>query len=92
MTQYETETNINYNDEEKIATVYTENKALIRKMDRLLLEYADQIQLTIENEDGKGYSIPKKWVKIRPPKKMSEENRQKAAERARAMQAKKKLK
>lgn len=79
-TREEQETIINYNQAGDTASVYTYNPTLIRKLDRLAEEYDCVIK-----ESGTGasrsYIIPKKWVKINPPRKMSDENKQKAAER-----------
>ena len=41
LTKYEQETIINYNNEEKTASVYTHDKALIRKLDKKLGEIPD---------------------------------------------------
>lgn len=81
MTKYEQETIINYNQEENLADVYTCDAPLIRKLDQLCEKYPEII-VTKSDEDGKTYSLPKKWVKIRPPRQLSDEKRAEMAERA----------
>lgn len=41
LTKYEQETIINYNNEEKTASIFTYDKSLIRKLDKRLPEYPD---------------------------------------------------
>lgn len=41
LTKYEQETIINYNNEEKTASIFTYDKSLIRKLDKRLSEYPD---------------------------------------------------
>ena len=41
LTKYEQETIINYNNEEKTASVFTYDKSLIRKLDKRLAEMPD---------------------------------------------------
>lgn len=79
-TREEQETIINYNQSGDTASVYTFNPTLIKQLDRLAKEY-DTVIKESETESSRTYIIPKKWVKIRPPRKMSDENKQKAAER-----------
>lgn len=68
----ERETIITYNEEEKTADVYTCNKALRRRLDQLL-KTRDDIQLVREDDISGTYIVPKKWVKVSPPRQMSEE-------------------
>lgn len=88
---YERETIINYNNEEKVAQVYTCNESLQRKLDKLCEEYPECTCINFD-EYSKTYIVPKKWVKIRPPRKMSEENKQKASERMKQYQLQQKQK
>lgn len=81
--KYEQETIINYNQEEKTASCYTFDQALIRKLDKLC-ETSDDIFRVDGCTPGpaKEYVFPKKWVRIRPPRQMSDEQRAAASERA----------
>ena len=82
---YEQETIINFNEKEKTASVYTHNRALCRKLERLAEERPNECRLTKTSHDGKAvdYSIPKAWVKIKPPRVASEAQKEAAREAAR---------
>lgn len=83
LTAYEQETIINFNEDEKTASVYTYNKALIKKLDNFCLKYPDLYQLVKQEWYGKHlsktYIIPKKYVTIRQPKILSEDTKKKFA-------------
>lgn len=82
LTKYEQETIINYNQEENIASCYTMDRSLIRRLDELAKKHKE-ISL-IKSSDGiREYTFPKKWIKIRTPKKLSDEQRKNMAIRAR---------
>ena len=46
LTKYEMETVVNYNAGEQTATVYTRDKSVMRKLDRLVADYPDSYKLT----------------------------------------------
>ena len=46
LTRYEQETIINFNAGEQTATVYTRDRAVMRKLDRLVAEFPDTYKLT----------------------------------------------
>ena len=81
---YEQETIINYNEAEKTAEIYTHNKALRRKLERLAQERPEDCRLEKGSHDGQAvdYTIPKAWISVKPPRVASEA--QKAASRAAA--------
>lgn len=81
LTKQERETIIVFNEEESTAEVDTCNKALIKQLDSLS-EKMPNVVVIGEDEHGKRYRLPKKWVKIRNPRQYSEEERAKMAERA----------
>ncbi len=83
--KYEQETIINYNQEEKTASCYTFDPALIRRLDKLC-EMSDEIYRIRDcciGDSAIEYVFPKKWVRIRPPRQMSEAQKAAASERAR---------
>lgn len=82
LTPYERETIINYNEGEQTASVYTHNKALIKKLNEYAQQRPEQCQVDNISRGGQAvdYTIPKTWVRIRPPRIASEA--QKAAARA----------
>lgn len=81
---YEQETIINYNREEKEASCYTHDPYLIRKLDDLC-EKSEAIISVREGEGWKEYSLPRTWVKIKMPRQLSDEQREKMAERMRSL-------
>lgn len=87
LTKYEQETIINYNNEEKTASVFTYDKSLIRKLDKRLGEMAD-MKLIRRGEDFAEYSLPKKWIKVAFPRQYSDEQRAEMAERMKAAREK----
>ena len=84
---YERETIITYNEAESEASVYTHNKALRRTLDKLAQERPEDCRVDRGGHGGAAadYTIPKAWVKIRPPRVASEA--QKAASRRAAEKA-----
>lgn len=82
LTKLEQETIILFNEEDSTAEVDTCNRALIKRLDDFSTKSAD-VTCVGEDEHGKRYVLPKKWVKVRMPKQYSEEQRLKMAELAR---------
>ena len=76
LSAYERETIIRWSDAEKRAEVYTCDKKLMRILDGMI---ADGKDVVLEKDDplwpSKEYNLPKVWVKIRPPRVMSEAER-----------------
>lgn len=87
LTKYEQETIINYNNEEKTASIFTYDKSLIRKLDKRLAEMSD-MKLICRGEDFAEYSLPKKWIKVAFPRQYSDEQRAEMAERMKAAREK----
>lgn len=87
LTKYEQETIINYNNEEKTASIFTYDKSLIRKLDKRLAEMLD-MKLIRRGEDFAEYSLPKKWIKVAFPRQYSDEQRAEMAERMKAAREK----
>lgn len=84
VTRYEQETIINYNQEEKTASVYTHDPSLMRKLDAAI-ENGETVILKREGDGWKEYEIPKKFVKVRFPRKLSDEQREEMALRMRGL-------
>lgn len=78
LTRYEQETIISFNAEDTMAIVYTRDKAVMRKLDNLVAEFPDIYKQTKQTELDKTYSMPKSHVSYRKPRKVSEEQREKA--------------
>lgn len=66
------------------ATVTAAEKTSRNLVLRLAKKYPSEVFIIAENNDGSLLAhVPWKWVKISAPRKMTEEQRQKAAERLR---------
>lgn len=85
----EQETVILYNQEDKTATICTEDPALMRKLDNL--SGVDPRLHVRESRNGyREYEVPKKWVRVSKPREMTDEQRQLSGERMkRLLEAKK---
>ena len=81
LSRYEQETIINYNAGEQTATLYTSDKAVMRKLDTLVADFPDTYKLTGQDEISKTYSFPKSHISYRKPRKLSVEQRKQAQER-----------
>jgi hypothetical protein len=81
LTLHEQETTINYNNGEKIASIYTCDKGLILKLDRLMKKNKD-IRIDTKDSLSKTYTLPKTMIKIHIPKVLSEEQKEILRERA----------
>ena len=71
----EQETVINFNAGEKEAVVYTRDKAVIRKLDSLVTEFPDAYRCIKATDIDKTYSMPKKYVSYRKPRRITQERR-----------------
>lgn len=87
LTRWEQETVINYNNEEKIATVYTSDPVVIRKLDKFVSKYPEdykciKTQEVAEDQESKTYEIAsKKLISFRAPVHMTDEQKAEAAAR-----------
>lgn len=84
---YEKETVINFNNAEQNASCYTLNTHKRQMLLNLAEEYPDEVKIISKRDDMVEVTFPKKWVKIRPPRKLTEEQRVNAVERGRALAA-----
>ena len=78
LSRYEQETIVNYNAGEQTAALYTRDKAVMRKLDTLVADFPDTYSLIGQDEVSKTYSFPKSYVSYRKPRKLSDEQREKA--------------
>ena len=56
--KYEIEMVVNYNAGEQTATVYTRDKSVMRRLDRLVADYPESYKLLNQMEIDKTYSMP----------------------------------
>lgn len=81
LSKYEQETIINFNAGEQIAVVYTRDKAVMRRIDALVIEFPDVYRLVSETDIDKTYSMPKSHISYRKPRKLSAKQREQARKR-----------
>lgn len=81
LTKYEMETVVNYNAAEQRATVYTRDKSVMRRLDRLVVDYPDTYKLINQTDIDKTYSMPKTYVNYRKPRVLSDKQREQARQR-----------
>ena len=76
LSKYEQETVINFNAGERTAIVYTRDKAVMRKLDTLVIEFPEVYRLVGETDIDKTYSMPKSCVSYRKPRKLNDKYRE----------------
>ena len=76
LSRYEQETIVNYNAGEQTATVYTRDKAVMRKLDTLVANFPDTYSLIGQDEVSKSYSFPKSYISYRKLRSISTEQRE----------------
>ncbi len=70
LSNIEKETVINFNEAERAASVYTHNTALKRQLLELCQTHPEQVRQTADNGwGGLTFELPKKWLKVSPPRK-----------------------
>lgn len=72
LTKIEQENIINFNEAERTASVYTHNAALKTRLWGLCRYYPAQVRQTADNgRGGLTFELPKKWLKVSPPRVLS---------------------
>ena len=81
LSRLEQETIVNYNAGEQTATVYTRDKAVMRRLDALKDAYPDTYKLIGETDIDKTYEMPKSLINYRKPMRISAAQREAASKR-----------
>jgi hypothetical protein len=89
LSRYEQETIVNYNAGEQTATLYTRDKAVMRKLDTLVADFPDTYSLIGQDEVSKTYSFPKSYISYRKPRKVSFEQKELARKQIKKINSKK---
>ena len=76
LSRYEQETIINFNAGEEMATVYTRDPAVMRKLDALVIEFPEVYRCIGYTDIDKTYEMPKSSVTYRKPRHLSEEQKE----------------
>lgn len=92
LTSAERETVITFDEERKQAVVTTFNPRFLNQLERLAGERPDDVKfvkhIVPEGCARSGeYLIPKAWIKIKPPRQLSEEQIEELKQRGRALAA-----
>jgi hypothetical protein len=72
----ERETIILFNEGEAVADIETYNAAMKRRLDAIRRERPEDITLVSRDGYADTYICPKKWVKIIPPRRATEKQRE----------------
>ena len=80
LSKYEQETITNYNAEEQTATVYTRDRAVMRRLDTLVKEFPEVYWCIGETDIDKTYRMPKSYISYRRPRNISQKRREQARE------------
>ena len=74
---YEQETIINYNQEERTATIFTYSKSLVTRLEKLRKRLPDEVALLREEKTGaREYRVPKSCIDIKIPRDLSPAERE----------------
>lgn len=93
LTRQEQETVIVFNEADANATVFTFNGRMQRALNKLVTERPDEARHDGSNGiGGETYIVPKKWIKVRASRILSEEERAARVESAKRMVEKRKEK
>jgi hypothetical protein len=85
LSRYEQETVINFNAGEDTATLYTRDKAVMRKVDALVIEFPKVYRCIKKTEYDKTYEMPKAYISYRKPRRLTEKQREWARRRMEAL-------
>ena len=77
LSRVEQETIINFNEAEGMASIYTHTGALKERLLVLCQSYPEQVRQTADNgRGGLTFELPKKWLKVTPPRILSPAQRE----------------
>ena len=77
LSNYEKETIFLFNEADREASVFTYNDALKKQLEALCVSHPEQVLRTEDNGyGGLTFALPKKWLKIKPPRILSAAQRE----------------
>ena len=76
LSRWEQETVVNYNNEEKTATVYTADPVVMRKLDKMVNKFPEDYIVIAETSNSKTYKFSKKLIQYRNPIYLTEEQKE----------------
>ena len=75
ITKLEQETIINFNAQEKMATVYTRDPAVMKQLDAIVIANPETFSCIAYTDIDRTYLIPKSSINYCKPRRISEERR-----------------
>lgn len=87
LSKYEQETIVLYNAEDKNAEIYTADRTVMRKLDKLCEEHPDIYKTIKSDELSKTYSVPKNYINYRKPRTLTSEQVEIIRERMRKLKS-----
>lgn len=84
------ETSVEYISSEDYATFFSNEAKWVRQINTLLEQYPTEVTLIHKDYDSIVVHVPKSWLKIKPPRKMTLTDEQRAAAAERMSNARKK--
>lgn len=75
----EQETTINIMGADTVASIWTNQRRMINKLEKLRAEHEEIKLIRVDDWEGYEYEVPVKWIKISPPRKVNMTDEQKAA-------------
>ena len=85
LTVEEKETIINFNEADATADIEVFSARLMREIRKAAELYPDDVTIKESSEGAYLVTLPKKWIKIRAPMKLSDEQRARLAENAKRL-------
>lgn len=79
--EQETIINIAPNAINKRASIYTTMPNMLAKMWKMQEQYPDDVLIVHDDKYGTEFSVPNDWIKIKPKRKLSDEQREAAVAR-----------
>ncbi len=77
LSNYEKETVFLFNEADRAASIFTYNDALKKQLGALCESHPGQVRRTDDNGcGGLTYELPKKWLKVTPPRALSAAQRE----------------
>ena len=73
------DTGINTIDDDSLYGISTNEKKLVNRIKKLKELHQNEVQITVNPEDNEGIIVarfPKDWLKINPPREVSEKQRE----------------
>lgn len=75
--KWEEETVINYNNEEKIAIIYTKDPVIMKRLEKRAIKYPDYYKCIKKTNFDATYECPKKLIDFKCPRILTDKQKEK---------------